>query len=670
MKIKNMIIKNFKTFDSEGINLTMKDLTTLVGENNVGKSNVLEALDIFFNYSKTKINKSSFHHDDVQKEIVIEVTFYKLSDEEKKRFRPHLDEEGMSLTITQKINLEREVDEDDDTLLQDDYIFVENKHGTKLVATKEYAWANIKDKSPTKKDINKWWEENLVIGDFNFKSLFDDPNSVPSPDEYHSNLKKLWEEYYDIIPKEKTTGDDKVLGWKNKLKGNLPKYFYIPAVKKVEEDVKVTKTSPFGEIISWLTQNITQDIREDFEQKTQSLVEKVVSSIDQDEQGESKLGFINKKLNKNLGVDLQCELAVKFGMPTLDEIVFPSPQIIANDGYESDISQKGHGLQRLTIFSLLRTYNDFQIKSKNDLRNIIIGIEEPEIYLHPPIKRFVYSLLRNISEGKDQIIYSTHDTTFVSIENFDEIRLFRKIKESKILTKIYEFSYEKLIVFYKKKFNKDIEEKSLRHRFGYICDDAKSEGFFSNKVVLIEGETEKYSLPIYFSKRSFNLDENRISLISAGSVDLISYLYIIYNEFNIPCYVIFDGDKPQDILENLPERKTDDIKKKSNRNKELLSLLGKNVNDSQENIFPNTEINECYSVWEKNFEIEFHRCQKNYDEIKKEAKELYGTDSKPLTGRFFAEKITTCYPSQINPKIDELIKRIKNLTWKSSCLSI
>jgi AAA15 family ATPase/GTPase len=71
MKIKNMIIKNFKTFDSEGINLTMKDLTTLVGENNVGKSNVLEALDIFFNYSKTKINKSSFHHDDVQKEIVI-----------------------------------------------------------------------------------------------------------------------------------------------------------------------------------------------------------------------------------------------------------------------------------------------------------------------------------------------------------------------------------------------------------------------------------------------------------------------------------------------------------------------------------------------------------------------------------------------------------------------
>jgi len=58
-------------------------------------------------------------------------------------------------------------------------------------------------------------------------------------------------------------------------------------------------------------------------------------------------------------------------------------------------------------------------------------------------------------------------------------------------------------------------------------------------------------LPIYFLKKNFNLDENRISLISVGSVDLITYLYLIYNEFNIPCYVIFDGDKPLDQFENL-----------------------------------------------------------------------------------------------------------------------
>lgn len=29
MKMKSVLIKNFKTFDSEGIRLTMKDLTTL-----------------------------------------------------------------------------------------------------------------------------------------------------------------------------------------------------------------------------------------------------------------------------------------------------------------------------------------------------------------------------------------------------------------------------------------------------------------------------------------------------------------------------------------------------------------------------------------------------------------------------------------------------------------
>jgi len=75
-------------------------------------------------------------------------------------------------------------------------------------------------------------------------------------------------------------------------------------------------------------------------------------------------------------------------------------------------------------------------------------------------------------------------------------------------------------------------------------------------------------------------------------------------------------------------------------------------------------------VWEKNFETEFHRCLDVYEKIKGEARKLYGTDSKPLTGRYFAEQITSDYPEKINPFIDQLIERIKNLKWKSTCLNI
>ena len=409
-------------------------------------------------------------------------------------------------------------------------------------------------------------------------------------------------------------------------------------------------------------------IRTDFEQKTKSIIDEALTEIDKDEDGQSKIAFLNERLNANLGIELDCQLELRFGKPSISEIIFPSPHLFANDGYMSEIWQKGHGLQRLTMFSFLRTYNDFKSKIDSESRNIIVAIEEPEIYLHPPIERATYRLLRDLSEGDDQIIYSTHDSHFVAVKNFDEIRLFRKIAGRKPKTLIYEFSLDQLISYYKTCYGIDVDALSLRHRFGYICDQTKNEGFFAKKVILIEGETEKYALPIYFSHLGFDVDNERISLISAGSVDNITYLYVIFNEFNIPCYIIFDGDKPDQNLEDLTDKKRKDALNKTKRNKELLKFVGEDVDEEAEYFFPSTIVNEKYAVWEKNFEETFHKIIDNYSEIKGRAKELYGTDSKPLTGRFFANFLTNECPDKISPYINELIKKIKKCEWTNSCL--
>jgi len=47
MKIKEVIIKNFRSIRS--LTLTTRDLNILVGFNDVGKSNILRALNLFFN---------------------------------------------------------------------------------------------------------------------------------------------------------------------------------------------------------------------------------------------------------------------------------------------------------------------------------------------------------------------------------------------------------------------------------------------------------------------------------------------------------------------------------------------------------------------------------------------------------------------------------------------
>lgn len=56
MKIKNVAIKNFRGYSDE-INSGFEDLTAFVGKNDIGKSTILEALDIFFNDGKVQFTR-------------------------------------------------------------------------------------------------------------------------------------------------------------------------------------------------------------------------------------------------------------------------------------------------------------------------------------------------------------------------------------------------------------------------------------------------------------------------------------------------------------------------------------------------------------------------------------------------------------------------------------
>ena len=48
MKIESIKIKNFRSYEKE-TEIRFDDLSVLVGKNDIGKSTILEALDIFFN---------------------------------------------------------------------------------------------------------------------------------------------------------------------------------------------------------------------------------------------------------------------------------------------------------------------------------------------------------------------------------------------------------------------------------------------------------------------------------------------------------------------------------------------------------------------------------------------------------------------------------------------
>ena len=64
MKLREIILKNFRGYYAE-TRITIDDLTALIGKNDVGKSTILEALDIFFNQSKIdSVDRNVFHTDE------------------------------------------------------------------------------------------------------------------------------------------------------------------------------------------------------------------------------------------------------------------------------------------------------------------------------------------------------------------------------------------------------------------------------------------------------------------------------------------------------------------------------------------------------------------------------------------------------------------------------
>lgn len=74
MKLKRLIIKNFRSY-KEKIEIPIDDFTALIGKNDIGKSTILEAMEIFFNNKLIKLESSDACVHNSYKEVVIGCVF-------------------------------------------------------------------------------------------------------------------------------------------------------------------------------------------------------------------------------------------------------------------------------------------------------------------------------------------------------------------------------------------------------------------------------------------------------------------------------------------------------------------------------------------------------------------------------------------------------------------
>ena len=240
-----------------------------------------------------------------------------------------------------------------------------------------------------------------------------------------------------------------------------------------------------------------------------------------------KLKEIELKLLSNLSTYLGLEKGTDFNI----NLGYPSPEVFIEKLIElsikenktlEDINIEKLGSGYLSLFRIAALQALAEIKEKKD--NILL-IEEPEAYLHPHLRRFFYKVLKKIAENGNQIIYTTHSTEFVELEEYKSI--IKVFKENNATTKDKQISQGTQLSF-------DAIGRKLK---------GNEEIYFCNFVTLMEGQNDSISLKILFEKKRLELDSKSISIINCNGKGNIKSYIDICNELEISYFVIFDYDK-------------------------------------------------------------------------------------------------------------------------------
>ena len=156
--------------------------------------------------------------------------------------------------------------------------------------------------------------------------------------------------------------------------------------------------------------------------------------------------------------------------------------------------------------------------------NKILGIEEPEMHLHPEKQREVFNFLKEKSKD-NQIIITTHSPVFVNTKDV-----------TTYLVSMDNSSKETLV----KPIESGDDFKAIKLEIGARNTDL----FFYDCVVLIEGETEDRILPIISDAMGYDLAEKGIKLINirgSGKTTKINEFLNYLKDSGIIIYVIADG---------------------------------------------------------------------------------------------------------------------------------
>lgn len=526
MKIKTIRLKNFRSFADE--TFSMDPYTCLIGANGAGKSTLLCALNIFFRESSNTtpvdfLLEEDFHQKKTQERIEITLTFSALTDSEKEDLKDYVRNEELIVSS---------IAEFDETKGK----AVVKQFGSRL-GLPEFAPFFSAHKANASAEILSGM---FAVLRAKFPGIADGRSKDAKRDALHAyeadpaNLDKL-------APIE---SEDQFYGFAgtSRLKAHI-QWVYVPAVKDASDEQSESKDSALGRLLA-RTVRARVNFKEQLagiETQAQEQYESLLA------QNQAALDEVGDALSRRLSQWSHPDVGLKLSWAAPPVAVRePTAKVVAEEqGFEGEIARFGHGFQRSYLLALLQ---ELAAVGGDAGPTLILGVEEPELYQHPPQARYLAQTLQLLSSGSAQVVLTTHSPYFIGGANFKNVRLIRKARNS-AASSAKSLTFERYAERYAGGGQRPRPPTAIEVLLNEVLRPAINEMFFATQLVLVEG-TEDVAYILTWAALSGKLDEFRaqgVHIVAVEGKQNLSAPIIIAQELDIPLFAVFDGDRSQQL---------------------------------------------------------------------------------------------------------------------------
>ena len=550
MKVQSIRIERFRSFADETIRLD--GYTCLVGVNGSGKSTVLAALNVLFQdqsggFDVTKLTEEDYFERDTSSPVRITVTFGSLSPDAETELSAYV--RNGQLVVTAEAVF--------DGALGCGPV---RHYGQRLGMPQFRAWFEAEKRGELVARLKEIFAQLAV--EFTGIGLATTKEAMRQALQAYESAHQ---DECSLIPSE-----DSFYGINSTGKlASFAQWIFVPAVKDAQDECLEAKNTALAKLIARVVGRGA--LNEEVERLRAEASARYGELLARNEAGLRELGDrLQHRLEEWAHADARLGLSWQNDPKKSVVMQTPVAGIKAGEGeFVGSLSRMGHGLQRSYLLALLQELAD---PGGPAAKTMILGVEEPELYQHPPQARHLADVLESLGADTDQVIVTTHSPFFVRGVSFEDVGLVRaRAHPAGSCVRRLDLNVVAARIREVREDDVDHGPSGIIAKIHQSLQPGVAEMLFARVPVLVEGlEDEAYlTTQLHLLGRWQEFRRLGCHIVPVhGKGELVRPLAIAA-ELQIPAFVVFDADGDQLVESRRVKHEKD--------NKAILRLVGATV---------------------------------------------------------------------------------------------